>query len=140
MPVLFEVIELVFFVLIRARGLLGAGPWRLVFPCAAGAGSESNAVREETQGDHAAEDLQHPAGDHAGQRRGGEAQLCEKCLFFLKIPLPPDKQPFCLSPGSFSTTSSLALLTSWSTGAWEEPPYPWASPSPSPVTRANWIR
>lgn len=59
---------------------------------------------------------------------------------FLKFPSPPDKQPFCLSPGSFSTTSSPALLTSWNTGAWEEPPYPWASPSPSPVTRANWIR
>lgn len=62
----FEVVALVFFVLIRARELLGTGPRRLVFSCAAGAGPERNAVREETQGDHAAEDLQHPAGDHAG--------------------------------------------------------------------------
>lgn len=81
-PALPTLMPVCFFVLIRARGFLGAGPWWLVFPCAAGAGSESDAVREETQGDHAAEDLQHPAGDHAGQRRGGEAQFCEKCLFF----------------------------------------------------------
>lgn len=81
-PALPTLMPVCFFVLIRARGFLGAGPWWLVFPCAAGAGSESDAVREETQGDHAAEDLQHPAGDHAGQWRGGEAQLCEKCFFF----------------------------------------------------------
>lgn len=73
----FEVVALVSFVLIRARGLLGVGPRRLVFSRAAGAGSEANAVREETQGDHAAEDLLHPAGDDAGQRRGGAAQLSQ---------------------------------------------------------------
>lgn len=62
--------------------------------------------------------------------------------FFLTFENPPCllTNGHSVSPRSFSTTLFLALPISWSTGAWEEPLYRWGSPSPSPVTRASWIR
>lgn len=85
------------------------------------------------------------------QGSGEEVKLSAKLILFeLKKGTPPPtplfsipsltKKTFCVSPHSFLTTLFLASLTSWSTGAWQEPPYPWGSPSPSLVTRANWIR
>lgn len=63
----------IFIILIRAWGFFGVRPRRLILPCAAGAGAKGDAVRKEAKGEHAPEDLQHPAGDHAGQWGRGKA-------------------------------------------------------------------
>lgn len=59
---------LVFYVLIRARRLLGFGSWGLKLSGVAGA----SAKWTETQSENATKDLQYPTGDHAGHRGRGK--------------------------------------------------------------------
>lgn len=59
-----------FFFFIRARRLLGCGPWGLQLPGAAGTDTERNEAKRKL----APEDLQYPTGDLAGDGRGGKEE------------------------------------------------------------------